>query len=176
MVHFLLDRIINAHLKKIGSCWRPALVKVCNRPRFHCMFMWWSPVIFFFAYMSTNQNLQTRYKPHSPYQITHNIFAGTNTVSYPLPFYMFFLFNYILCSSTAKIIFFILCIFNSISTEKKKRNLEKTDLSWQGHSVQWHRPALRKLQADTNGSPGCVDSSFGVVQQSPWSEFCPTTS
>jgi len=123
MVHFLLDRIINAHLKKIGSCWRPALVKVCNRPRFHCMFMWWSPVIFFFAYMSTNQNLQTRYKPHSPYQITHNIFAGTNTVSYPLPFYMFFLFNYILCSSTAKIIFFILCIFNSISTEKKKKEI-----------------------------------------------------
>lgn len=132
---------------------------------------------FFFAYMSTNQNLQTRYKPHSPYQIIHNVFAGTNTVYYPLPFYMFFLFNYILCSSTAKIIFFILCIFNSISTEKKKKKFgENRPELTQGHSIQWHRPALCKLQADTNGSPGCVDSSFGVVQQSPWSEFCPTTS
>ena len=87
MVHFLLDRIINVHLKKnwhlLETSSREGLQQTEISLHVHVVK---SYDFFFFAYMSTNQNLQTRYKPHSPYQITHNVFAGTNTVYYPLPF------------------------------------------------------------------------------------------
>lgn len=138
---------------------------VYNRPRFHCMFLWWSCMSFFFFFLPICPPIKI-FKPDT------NLTAPTKSLIMSLLeqilsithylFFMFFLFSYILCSSRAKIIFFILCIFNSISTEKKEQKFgENRPELTQGHNAQWHRPCTAQASSnDTDGSPGCVDSAL----------------
>ena len=112
--------------------------------------------------MPTNLSLQTRRKSHSPYQIIHNVFAGNKYCYHPPSFLILFLFNHIMCSPRAEIIFLFFGFPIAPAQKKKKQKFgeNRPELA-QGHYVQWHRPCTAQTPSnDTNIFPCHVDGAL----------------
>ena len=155
---------------------------VYNRPRFHCMCMWWRPVIFFFFFWPIFPLIEI-FKPGT------NLTAPTKSSIMSLPEQILSITHYLFkcsfssttsCAHQQLKYYFLFFVFSIASAQKKKKKKfgENRPELTQGHNVQWHRPCTTQApSSDTNGSPWlCGYRPLELCKQSPWSEFCPTTS